>query len=305
MGKPFHRLIPALLAGLALVMATSAGAQPLAKTLFGAVDGPSRGPSLAIGSYSRGCAQGLVRLPQTGPTWQAMRLSRDRNWGMPETVSFIEDLSRYAATLRGWNGLYVGDIGQPRGGPMASGHASHQMGLDVDIWMLPGTDMRLSRAEREKISSIPIRTADQRNVTRNWDRQHYLLMRRAAMDPRVDRIFVAAAAKIAMCNATPANDRGWLQKIRPWFGHNYHFHVRLKCPSGDPLCRTQRPTVAKLSKGGDGCDATLNWWVTDLLNPPKGQPKKPAKPKGPPKRTARTYVLSDLPSQCATVLSSP
>lgn len=300
MGKLLSRLI----LGLALAAAPLAAmAEPLATSLFGAEHSPTRGRPMAIGSYTRGCAAGLVELPPNGPTWQAMRLSRDRNWGMPETVAFIEDLSRYAATLRGWKGLYVGDIGQPRGGPMASGHHSHQMGLDVDIWMLPGTNMHLSRAAREKISSISVRTPDQRRVNANWDRQHYLLMRRAAEDPRVDRIFVAAAVKISMCNSTPVNDRAWLQKIRPWFGHNYHFHVRLKCPAGDTLCQTQRPTVAQLSKGGDGCDASLNWWVTTLLEPPKPS-AKPKKHHGPRKRGPRQYVMSDLPSQCAAVLSS-
>ena len=140
-----------LILAFALAMSPAlAGAEPLATSLFGAEKTPTHQRPMAIGSYNRGCAAGLKELPPTGPTWQAMRLSRDRNWGMPRTISFIEDLSRYAATLRGWNGLYVGDIGQPRGGPMVSGHASHQMGLDVDIWMLPGRNMHLSRAEREK-----------------------------------------------------------------------------------------------------------------------------------------------------------
>lgn len=300
MGNPITRMI------LALALAASpalARAEPLATALFGAETTPTHQRPMAIGSYSRGCAAGLVELPQTGPTWQAMRLDRDRNWGMPETISFIESLGNYAATLPGWRGIYVGDIGQPRGGPMNSGHQSHQMGLDVDIWMLPGTNMRLSRAARETISSISVRTPDQRNINGNWDRQHYLLMRHAALDPRVDRIFVAAAVKIAMCNATPRGDRAWLQKIRPWYGHNDHFHVRLKCPPGDSLCQTQRPTVAQLSNGDDGCDASLNWWVTDMLNPPKsaGPPKKQT---GPRKRGPREYVLSDLPRQCAAILSA-
>lgn len=187
---------------------------------------------------------------------------------------------------------------------MRSGHQSHQMGLDVDIWMRPGTDMHLSRAAREEISSISVRTADQTRVNGNWDRQHYLLMRHAAMDPRVDRIFVAAAVKVAMCNSTPKNDRAWLQKIRPWFGHNFHFHVRLKCPPGSPLCKTQTPSVAQLSKGGDGCDNSLNWWVTEYLDMLKHPPKTKPKPQGPPKRGPRQYLLSDLPQQCATVLTS-
>jgi penicillin-insensitive murein DD-endopeptidase len=98
-----------------------------------------------------------------------------------------------------------------------------------------------------------VRTADQRSVTANWTASHHAIMRAAALDDRVDRIFVAAAVKIEMCKTASAPIR-WLQKIRPVYGHDAHFHVRLKCPAGKRLCETQTPTVAELSKGGNGCD---------------------------------------------------
>lgn len=295
------RLTTALVLGL--LGAVPAQADTLARLAFGAIPVPSQQQPTPIGSYSRGCAAGLVALPESGPTWQAMRLNRNRYYGQPVMISFLEDLSRYAATLPGWQGLYIGDISQPRGGPMTGGHASHQIGLDADIWMLPPQRLNLTRAEREKISSISIRTADQTRVTRNWTPAHMALMKAAASDPRVDRIFVAAAAKIAMCNAAPRGDRAWLQKIRPIYGHDTHFHVRLKCPPGSTMCEVQRPTVADLSKGGDGCDDTLNWWVTTYLDELRNPPKKPASPAPAPK-TARTYTLSDLPAACRNVLAS-
>ena len=290
---------------LALALAAlPAAAEPLARQLFGAVQAPSRGDSQPVGTYARGCAAGLVALPESGPTWQAMRLGRNRYYGQPEMIAYLEDLSRFAATLPGWKGLYIGDISQPRGGPMTGGHASHQIGLDADIWMLPPQRIDLSRSARESISSISIRTEDQTRVNGNWTPQHMALLRAAASDPRVDRIFVAAAAKIAMCNAAPKGDRAWLQKIRPIYGHNVHFHVRLKCPAGSPLCQVQKPTVAELSKGGDGCDDTLNWWVTTYLEELRHPPKKP-KRTGPPPKSAKTYVMSDLPAECRTILASP
>lgn len=295
-----RRLLPAL---LALTLAQPAQAEPLARQLFGAKSAPSAQAPAAIGQYARGCAAGLVALPESGPTWQAMRLSRNRMYGQPEMMAFLQELSAYAATLPGWKGLYIGDISQPRGGPMTGGHASHQIGLDADIWMLPPKRLDLSRAERESLSSISIRTEDQTRVTAAWTPAHMALMRAAASDPRVDRVFVAAAAKIAMCNAAPRNDRAWLQKIRPIYGHNTHFHVRLKCPPGQRLCEPQSPTVAELSKGGDGCDETLNWWVTTYLEELRHPPKR-EKPTGPPPRNAKTYVMSDLPRQCQDVLSS-
>ena len=296
-------MIVRLLVILVLALPSAALSAPLAKDLFGAQRGPSQQRSEAIGTYANGCGAGMVQLPESGPTWQAMRLSRNRNWGQPELVQYLMDLSVQARRI-GWAGLYIGDMSQPRGGPMKSGHASHQIGLDADIWMLPPKRLNLSRGEREKISSISVRTEDQTRINGNWTPAHQALLRAAASDPRVDRIFVAAAVKIAMCNATPRRDRDWLQKIRPLYGHNTHFHVRLKCPRGARYCKTQKPTVAELSKGGDGCDETLNWWVTtyleELRNPPKATKKKPGKRK----KTAREFTMADLPRACTSVLSS-
>jgi len=286
---------------LAAVLASPAQAETKANQLFGAADLPTSNRPMPFGSYAKGCADGLVQLPETGPTWQAMRLSRNRNWGHPVMIDFLVDLSR-AANQIGWPGLYIGDISQPRGGPMVSGHASHQIGLDADIWMLPPRRLDLSRLEREDISSIPVRSADQRSVTENWTSAHHALLRAAASDGRVDRIFVAAAVKIEMCKTATRADRDWLQKIRPVAGHDTHFHVRLKCPRGARHCETQTPSVKELSNGGNGCDDTLMWWVSDdYLNPKPDPNAKPA----PRQRHPREYTLADLPRQCRNVLSSP
>ena len=289
---------------LTVLLAAPAQAETLANKLFGAKDAPSAQVSMPIGSYAKGCAAGLVELPETGPTWQAMRLSRHRNFGQPTMIQFLMDLSATARDIGFGRGLYIGDISQPRGGPMTSGHASHQIGLDADIWMLPPRSLSLTEGEREEISSIPVRSADQRSVTENWTKVHRELMKQAALDPRVDRIFVAAAVKIEMCKTAKARDKKWLQKIRPIAGHDTHFHVRLKCPKGASLCETQTPTVADLSKGGDGCDETLMYWVTDYLNPPKSSGKKPKEDDAPKKKGPREFTMADLPKQCKAVLAS-
>jgi penicillin-insensitive murein DD-endopeptidase len=289
---------------LSLLLTAPAQAETLANRLFGAMDAPSSEASMPIGSYARGCAAGMVELPETGPTWQAMRLSRNRNFGQPVMIQFLMDLSQTARDIGYGRGLYIGDISQPRGGPMTSGHASHQIGLDADIWMLPPRSLRLSEAEREEISSIPVRSADQRSVTENWTTVHRELLKQAASDPRVDRIFVAAAVKIEICKTAKARDKKWLQKIRPVAGHDTHFHVRLKCPKGAALCETQTPTVAELSKNGDGCDETLMWWVTDYLDPPKSDGKKPRDEDAPKKKGPREFTMADLPKQCQGVLAS-
>ncbi len=281
---------------LASLLALPAAADPLAKDVFGAAKGPAGAPQ-AIGFYSKGCASGNVQLPESGPTWQAMRLSRNRNWGQPEMVNFLIGLSR-AATQVGWRGIYVGDISQPRGGPMISGHASHQVGLDADIWMLPPSRLNLSRAERENLSSVSV--VDQRGValTGYWTPGHEALIRAAARDSRVDRIFLDPVIKVVMCQ-NAGGDRTWLQKLRPLNGHNYHFHVRLKCPADDRACQTQTPTVAELSNGGDGCDQAVQW-VKNRINPP---PRKPGKAE-PPSRHPRSYRLSELPGQCTNVAAA-
>lgn len=297
------RSLAAALLGAALLAPAPAAAERLANRLFGAHVAPSDQKPMPIGSYARGCAAGLVELPQTGPTWQAMRLSRNRNYGHPEMIRFLVDLSETAAALGWGKGLYIGDISQPRGGPMTSGHASHQIGLDADIWWLAPKRLDLSAKEREKISSIPMRSADQRSVTASWGPTARALLKAAASDPRVDRVFVAAAIKIEICKTATRADRKWLQKVRPVAGHDTHFHVRLKCPKGARLCETQKPTVAELSKGGDGCDETLAWWVTDYLNPPKPTKKK-KKTDEPRKKGPREFTLADLPKQCRDVLAS-
>ena len=269
-------------------------AAPLAKQLFGAKTTGSKQRAASYGGYSQGCLAGGVQLPETGPTWQAMRLSRNRNWGHPQTIDFIKDLSAFAARQRGWSGLYIGDISQPRGGPMLSGHRSHQIGLDVDIWMLPANNLRLSRQHRENISSISLRRSKGAYVNDNWTAQHHAIIRAAAKDRRVARIFVSPGAKVWMCNHEKGNRR-YLRKIRPWWGHHYHFHVRLACPRGKSGCVNQDPPPR-----GDGC-AEAQKWVNDIISPP---PPKPRDPNAPPPKKRRDYVLADLPRQCTAVLQS-
>lgn len=273
------------------VAATSVTAEKLAKQQFGAKRDASEHSPAPFGSYSKGCVAGAEQLPESGPTWQAMRLSRNRNWGHPEAIDFIEKLSKVAAKQPGWKGLYIGDISQPRGGPMLSGHRSHQIGLDIDIWMLPTSRINLSSKQRENISSISMQRAKGAYVNKDWSRAHHRILKAAAKDPRVARIFVFPGAKVQMCKDAKGN-RSWLRKIRPWYGHHYHFHVRLTCPKRARGCVDQASPPK-----GDGC-ADAQQWVNNILNPPPPDPNAPkAKPR-------REYILADLPKQCAAVLQS-
>ncbi|MBI6630672.1 penicillin-insensitive murein endopeptidase [Pontibaca salina] len=274
---------------LIVALTAPAQAQPLAKELFGAQRSGSPHQPAPFGGYSRGCVAGAVQLPETGPSWQAMRLSRNRNWGHPELVDFVVGLSAFAAKQPGWKGLYIGDMSQPRGGPMTSGHRSHQIGLDADIWMLPATRLDLTPQQRETVSSISMQRAKGAYVNKSWSPAHHEILRAAAKDKRVARIFVFPGAKVQMC-ADERGNRDWLRKVRPWWGHHYHFHVRLACPRGARGCANQDAPPP-----GDGC-AEAQQWVHNILNPPPPDPDAP-KPK-----PRREYTLSDLPQQCATVL---
>ncbi len=275
---------------LAFSFAMPAHAQ-LAKQLFGNKTQGSQQKPAPLGGYAKGCMAGAEQLAETGPTWQAMRLSRNRNWGHPETIDFIKKLSRKAAQQRGWDGLYIGDISQPRGGPMLTGHRSHQIGLDIDIWMRPADRLNLSRNTRENISSISMRRANGAFVNGSWTRAHHEIVKAAAKDKRTARIFIFPGAKVQMCKDEKGN-RAYLRKIRPWWGHHYHFHVRLSCPRGARGCVDQAAPPA-----GDGC-AEAQEWVNNILNPPPP-------PKNPPKaKPRREFVLADLPRQCSDVLRS-
>jgi len=262
-----------------------------AKKLFGAKSNASSQSPAAYGSYAKGCLAGAQQLPETGPTWQAMRLSRNRNWAHPETNDMVKKLSAFAATQPGWQGLYVGDMSQPRGGPMLTGHRSHQIGLDADIWMLPPKSLALTRKQREGISSISMRRAKGAYVNSSWTRAHHNILRAAAKDPRVERIFVFPGAKVQMC-ADEKGDRAYLRKIRPWFGHHFHFHVRLACPEGLRGCVNQTPPPP-----GDGC-ADAREWQRNILNPP------PPDPDAPRRKPRRELLLADLPAQCQAVLKN-
>jgi penicillin-insensitive murein endopeptidase len=262
-----------------------------AKELFGRKTVPAPLAARAIGFYSRGCLAGAQALPIDGETWQVMRPSRNRNWGHPNLVQFLERLANQAPKI-GWRGLLVGDMAQPRGGPMHTGHFSHQVGLDADIWLTPMPDRRLNREEREEMMATVVVAQDGKDVDPNvWTPAHAAIIKAAAKDPQASRIFVNAAIKSALCRGA-SRDRAWLRKVRVWYGHDYHFHVRIFCPADNPGCTPEPPLV-----GDDGCSSRdLDYWFSDaVLHPkPSSQPKEK-----PPLR------MADLPAACRQMLLAP
>jgi len=283
------------IASLALLMLAgglTAQAEPLAKDLFGSQKLPAMTANArSYGFYSKGCFAGGMAIATDGPHWQAMRLSRNRRWGHPAMIELLERFSR-DAVADGWSGLLIGDISQPRGGPMLTGHASHQLGLDADIWFTPMPESRLSPGERESIEMRSMLKGDSLYVDdRRWTPAHAAVLKRAASYRQVERILVHPGIKKKLCD-TVTGDRSWLNKVRPFWGHDSHFHIRIGCQPGSSNCREQDPVPKS-----DGCDKSLAWWFSE-------EPWRPSK--GPAKPRARDVMtLAALPKECRAVLAAP
>jgi penicillin-insensitive murein DD-endopeptidase len=261
-----------------------------AKRIFGSAPGPAKFSARAIGSYARGCLAGAKALPVNGASWQVMRLSRNRMWGHPDLIEFLTNFANAVPKNTGWNGILVGDLSQPRGGPMLTGHASHQIGLDADIWLTPMPNRNLSKSERESIAATNVVNDQWLDVNGKWNAGHLKVIQLAASQPSVARIFVNPAIKKALCRQA-SGDRTWLNKVRPMWGHNYHFHIRMACPPGLAGCKDQ-----DAPPGGDGCEVELDRWLkmqyNSIFHPKPG--KKPSKP-------PRIWTLEDLPDACRNV----
>jgi penicillin-insensitive murein endopeptidase len=272
---------------VALGVAPSHAAEPpLARAAdWAALPRPTPGPPRAIGGTALGCLAGAVALPPEGPGWQAIRTSRNRHWGHPAAIDLVANVSGRARAA-GLPDLWIGDIAQPRGGPMPWGHASHQTGIDIDIWLDLRPKPRVPAAQREELSIPSLVLSDESNVDpARWTPRHAALIRIAAEAPGVDRLLVNHAIKRRLC----ADHRGeaWMRRVRPWRGHDSHMHVRLRCPEDSPECRDIAPPPP-----GDGCDASLDWWLTPEARRPSSAPARPA---APPR----------LPQACALVLAAP
>jgi penicillin-insensitive murein endopeptidase len=219
---------------------------------------PTPGPALSIGTTSCGCLQGAATLPASGPGYEALRLGRNRRFGHPTLVAYVQRLA--AAAKKAKLGLIVvGDLSQPRGGPTPSGHRSHQTGLDADIGYVAPAGLRaghLSARAREHASPLAVVDGKTHEKTSAWTAAIPELLALAAGDPGVDRIFVDPGIKKILCEG-PTAKAPWQSRLRPWWSHHDHFHVRLKCPADSPLC------VAQDAPPDDGCGASLAWWFSE------------------------------------------
>ncbi|MGN7612152.1 penicillin-insensitive murein endopeptidase [Magnetococcales bacterium HHB-1] len=240
------------------------------------------------GGYSAGCLDGGVSLAPIGEGYQMMRLSRKRYYGHPNLVRYIQRLAKRLKSA-GVGRLLVSDLSQARGGPLPGAHVSHQNGLDVDLWYL------LRARNKPPFSMHGVETVSAYSVAnwrmtklnpKTWNEDTVRLIRYAAEPPEVERLLVTPVVKAEMCRRYP--QASWLKKLRPWYGHHYHFHVRLKCPADSPGCAPQTPPVST------DCGAPLQWWLKKVAKTSK--PKKPVKGY---KKTAKK--MRPLPQACHRV----
>lgn len=214
---------------------------------------PTAGPTEPLGTYAAGCLTGAVAVPVDAPGYAGMRLSRNRLFAHPQMVNYLKDLSERLRQGK-MPLLLIGDVSPPRGGPMPTGHNSHQIGLDVDLWL------RMSRArpttsERESWSATGY-VIQRKKLKKSWSSTQVKMIAAAADSSEVARIFVSPAIKRYFCNQFPSAP--WQYRLRPWWGHEEHIHVRLLCPAGAATCVNQAP----LSPADNGCGTDLDWWFS-------------------------------------------
>jgi penicillin-insensitive murein DD-endopeptidase len=229
----------------------------------------------AFGFYTYGCLSGGVELPVSGPYWEVVNAKRNRYYAHPDSVDFLEKLGLWA-TPHGK--LLLGDISQPAGGPTSYGHSSHQMGLDIDVRFGFAQGV-LEPDSREGYPMVAVAKHFMEakdgafglvnEITPDWNPVYGEALQASALHPRVDRIFVSPPIKRKVCQQfRRANGRGgftypeWLVKIRPYYEHNAHFHVRLKCPADSLGCQPQNPNLPDPTDVSlVGCAGTeLGWW---------------------------------------------
>lgn len=208
----------------------------------------------AVGSYAAGCQFDSQALPLQGPGFKVIRASRERFYGQPALVHYLQALGKKVAQAQ-LPPMLIADLAMQRGGPFAYGHSSHQTGLDADIWLRP-SPLDSSATQLENMAEIDMVGHSLYILNSQFQDQQRQLIALAAQDKRVSRIFVHPLIKQAMCHAYP--DASWLNRLRPWFGHSGHFHVRLHCPKNDKHCVPQAPVAA-----GSSCGRELSSWLND------------------------------------------
>jgi penicillin-insensitive murein DD-endopeptidase len=220
---------------------------------WAAIKTPSTGESKIYGSYQMGCLAGAKALALKGDGYFVVRKTRERYYGHPVMINYITELGKKLKQKK-YPIMIIEDISYPRGGPFLHGHNSHQIGLDVDISLKSVRTLPTTEESENWVS--PSYVEGRKNLLSNWTDEQINLTVLAADSPEVNRIFVAPAIKKYFCTTNPAAP--WLYKLRSWWGHDDHLHVRLNCPADSAGCVPQ----AALDSSNNGCGVELDWWYS-------------------------------------------
>lgn len=230
----------------------------------------SFGSSSSIGKYNAGCVKDSVELPETGLGYQVIRTSRKRNHGNKVLIDFIKRFTTDFSKKYKANVL-IADISKEGGGPILDDHSSHQSGLDADILLLHNRNENelYTVPEREMLKPVSKLNGAKNKIDFNkWSPLNGELLKTAASYGEVDRIFINPAIKKHLCGKYGGEN--WLKKLRPWWGHDGHFHVRLSCPEDNTKC------VDFESPRNIECGSELTWWFSkDAYEKLKNKRSKP------------------------------
>ena len=254
-----------------------------AKELFGRrpTAGAARGARRSA-STPKAASPARVALPINGQTWQVMRLSRNRNWGHPTLVEFLEQLGReghQGRLARAAGRRHVAAARRPDADRpcQPSGRPRRRHLADADA--RPRADAARARGNvghhggRPRTARTSIRRSGRRRMPRSSRRRPRT--RRSSASSSMRRSRRRSAAR-------PAPIAPGCARCGRYWGHDYHFHIRMRCPADSPDCKPQEPVPA-----GDGCGKELDWWFTDAVLHPKPPP--------PPKRRRRRGRRSRWP----------
>lgn len=220
------------------------------------VKGPVKATPHSVGEINNGCLIGGQALPLLNSSYQVLREDKLRYFGHPNLINFIQRITTKTQNEK-LGIVLVGDMAMPAGGRFTTGHRSHQNGLDVDIWLRLINTRWTNEQLKQPVAIDLVNNNGKQVIEKRWSANIARLIKLSAQDSSVARIFVHPAIKLKLCE-TAGNDRQWLRKIRPWFGHRSHMHVRLNCPSDSKECIAQTaPPI------GDGCGSELMSWFKD------------------------------------------
>lgn len=291
---------------------------------WAAISAPIEGESQVIGSYAGGCFRGGVEIPLSTPYWEVVNPHRRRHYGHPDALEILQRVGAWARPRIGK--MVIGDISQPAGGPLPYGHASHQAGLDIDVRFnlvekngtiaekdhFPFNDVAVHALKTEGTTAV----LDSRILGDRWKKEYGELVRRFAEEEGVERIFISPPIKKKLCKMFAPKEKGdaypsWLLKVRPYYGHSSHFHVRLACPKDSPQCRPQGRVRADANDDTRvGCGgSSLAWWMnpdpkTDGFLQQAFAAAKPVESKPAESPTPVKIAKKFVPAACLELLPS-